>query len=168
MLDAETGGEGSYDLEGPDDQSPLAHSILGWVLIFLKDGENAVPEGRRACSLDPSSADAKLFLSLILASTGHGGEATGNIETAMLLQPRPSSFYICALGLCHFALADYQRAIAAFLRGIEINPSFMPNHYKLAITYGVCGLADEAQAEAAIVKADWPHGWRPGMSAEGT
>ena len=112
-----------------DDQSPFAHSILGWVLLFLKDGENAVSEGRRACALDPNSADAKLFLSLILASTGHGEEALRNIETAMLLQPHPSSFYFDALGLCHFALADYERAIAAFLRGIEINPSFMPNHY---------------------------------------
>ena len=140
-----------------DDESSFAHSILGWVLLFLKDGENAVSEGRQACALDPNSADAKLFLSLSLASTGHGGEALRNIETAMLLQPHPSSFHFFALGMCHFALADYDRAIAAFLRGIEINPSFMPNHYELAVTYGVCGRADAAQAEAAIVKADWPN-----------
>ena len=140
-----------------DDELSFAHSILGWVLLFLKDGENAVSEGRQACALDPNSADAKLFLSLSLASTGHGREALRNIEMAMLLQPHPSSFHFFALGMCHFALADYDRAIAAFLRGIEINPSFMPNHYELAVTYGVCGRADAAQAEAAIVKADWPN-----------
>jgi len=32
----------------------------------------------------------------------------------------------------------------------------MPCHYELAIAYGVCGRTEEAQAEAAIVKADWP------------
>src|SRR5262249_53204188 len=44
----------------------------------------------------------------------------------------------------------------AFSRGIDINPSYMPCHYELAIAYGVCGRTEEAQAEAAIVKADWP------------
>ncbi len=140
-----------------DDQSPFAHSILGWVSLFLRDGKMAVSEGRRACALDPNSADAKVFLSLILASTGHGEEALRNIETAMLLQPHPSSFYFYALGLSHFALADYDRAIAAFRRGIEINRSFMPNHYELAVAYGLSGLAEEARAEAAIVKTDWPN-----------
>jgi TolB-like protein/Tfp pilus assembly protein PilF len=139
-----------------DEQSPLAHAVLAKVLLDLNDGENAVLEGRRACALDPNSADAKLFLAFALAATGHGKEALRNIETAMLLQPHPSSFYCDVLGLSHFALADYERAIAAFLRGIEINPSFMPCHYELAVTYGVCGRIDEARAEAAIVKADWP------------
>jgi tetratricopeptide (TPR) repeat protein len=96
-----------------------------------------------------------MFLSFILAATGHGREALRNIETAMRLQPHPSSFYFEALGLCHFALADYERAIAAFLRGIEINSSFIPCHHDLAVAYGACGQAGRAQAEAAIVKADW-------------
>jgi TolB-like protein len=140
-----------------DAQSPYAHSMLGWVLLYLKDGETAVSEGRRGCALDPDSPDAKLFLSLILASTGHAGEAMRTIETAMLLQPHPSSFYFYALGVCRFAIADYERAIAAFLKGIEINPSFMPNHYVLSIVYGVSGLEEAAQSEAALVKEDWPN-----------
>ena len=33
----------------------------------------------------------------------------------------------------------------------------MPNHYELAVTYGVCGRdRRRRQSEAAIVKADWP------------
>ena len=80
-----------------------------------------------------------------------------NIETAMLLQPHPSSFHYYALGLCHFALSEYESAIEAYLQGIEISPSFMPNHYALAITYGVSGLSSAARKEAAIVNADWPN-----------
>jgi tetratricopeptide (TPR) repeat protein len=60
------------------------------------------------------------------------------------------------LGLSHFALGDYNRAVEAFLRGIEINPSYMPCHYELAITYGVHGRAEEARTEATIVKGDCP------------
>ena len=75
----------------------------------------------------------------------------------MLLQPYPSSMYFYALGLCHFALINYKGAIDAFSRGIEVNGSFMPCHYAMTITYGVCGRVEEARAEAAIVKADWPN-----------
>lgn len=137
-----------------DDQLSLAHAILGWALLENDDGENAVFEGRKACALDPNSADAKLYLSCILASTGHGQEALRNMETAMLLQPHPSSCYFDVLGCCQFAVGDYDRAIAAFQRGIEINPSFVLCHYQLAVTYGVCGRIDEARAEAAIVKTN--------------
>jgi adenylate cyclase len=138
-----------------DDELPLAHSILGWALIEQNDGENAISAARRACALDPNSADAKMYLACILASTGHGEEALRNIETAMLLQPHPSCFNYDVLGCSHLALGNYDRAIAAFRRSIEINPSFMLSHYQLAVTYGVCERVEEAQAEAAIVKADW-------------
>ena len=42
------------------------------------------------------------------------------------------------------------------MRGIEINPSYMPCHYELAVAYGVRGRTEEARAEAAIVQADCP------------
>jgi Tfp pilus assembly protein PilF len=139
-----------------DSQSSLAHAILALALTHLKEGESALMEGRRSCALDPSSADAKLFLSFILAVTGRRDEALRNIETAMLLQPYPSSLFFEVLGVCHFALGDYGRAITAFSRGIEIKPTFIPCHYQLAVTHGVCGHTDAARSSAAVVVADWP------------
>jgi tetratricopeptide (TPR) repeat protein len=139
-----------------DARSLLGHSILGKVQLYLKDGESAVGEAERACALDPNSAEARMFLAFILASVGRGAEALRNIETAMVLQPHPSSYYFETLGLSRFALGDYERAIEAFLRGIEINPSYMPCHYELAIAYGVQGRVEEARTEAAIVKGDCP------------
>ena len=93
-------------------------------------------------------------MACILASIGHGDEALRNMETAMLLQPHPSSCYFEVLGCCQFAVGDFDRAIAAFQRGIEVNPSFILCRYQLAVTYGACGRIDEARAEAAIVKSD--------------
>jgi tetratricopeptide (TPR) repeat protein len=139
-----------------DARSVLGHSILGKVRLYLRDGKFAIAEAACACALDPNSSEAKLFLSFILAATGHGTDALRTIKTAMLLQPHSSSYYYETLGLSHFALGDYESAIAAFLRGIEINPSYMPCHYELAITYGVLGQSEEARAEAAIAKADCP------------
>jgi tetratricopeptide (TPR) repeat protein len=139
-----------------DSRSRLGHSILGKVRLYLKDGETAIGEAERACALEPDSAEARMFLSFILAATGRGADALRLIKTAMLLQPYPSSYYFETLGLSHFALGDYDRAIAAFSRGIDINPSYMPCHYELAVAYGVRGRSAEARAEAAIVKADCP------------
>lgn len=140
-----------------DGQSPMAQAVLGWTLLHTKDGVEALTAARRACVLEPNFPDGRLFLALALAAHGDGEAAMRNMETAMLLQPHPSSFYYYALGLCHFALAEYESAIEAFLQGIEINPSFMPNHYTLAVTYGVSGLPTAARKEAVIVKADWPN-----------
>jgi tetratricopeptide (TPR) repeat protein len=142
-----------------DGQSPYARSILGWVRFFMKDGEQALSAGRLACTLDSDFVDSKLFLSLFLSSTAHGEEALDNIETAILMQQHPSSMCFYALGLGQFALNNYNRAIDAFSRGIEVNPSFMACYYARALTYGVCGRVEEAKAEAAIVQADWPDVW---------
>jgi len=139
-----------------DPQSQLGHSILGKVRLYLKNGKRAVAEAERACELEPNSAEAKMFLSFILAASGRGGDALTLIETAMLLQPFPSSYFFETLGLSHFALGAYDRAIAAFLRGIEVNKAYMPCHYELAVAYGVRGRTEEAAAEAAVVKADCP------------
>ena len=53
----------------------------------------------------------------------------------MMPQPHPSSFNLYALGKSYFA-GDFRRAIASFRGGIKMNPSFMPNHYDLAIDFG--------------------------------
>ena len=73
----------------------------------------------------------------------------------MMLQPHPSSFCLYALGKSYFALGDIKRAIAAFRRGVAMNAAFMPNHYDLAIAYGVGGDVDKARAEATLVQSDW-------------
>jgi Tfp pilus assembly protein PilF len=139
-----------------DPRSYLGHSILGKVRLYLKDGQSAVTEAERACALEPNAAEAKMFLSFNLAAAGHGEEALRLIQTAMLLQPHPSSYFYETLGLSFFAIGAYNRAIAEFRRGIGINPSYMPCHYELAVVYGVRGCIEEARAEAAIVQADCP------------
>jgi tetratricopeptide (TPR) repeat protein len=139
-----------------DGQSPMAQAVQGWVLLYKGDGPGAIMATRRACDLEPNFADGRLFLALALVASGDGEAAMRNIETAMLLQPHPSSFYYYAMGLCHFALAEYEYAIEAFLEGIQINPSFMPNRYALAIAYGVTARNSSARQEGAIIKADCP------------
>lgn len=68
-----------------------------------------------------------------------------HIDLAMRLNPHPSSLYLNALGLCHYVLGNYEQAIAANERGLEINSAFTPCLRVLVVFYTLVGRLDDAQ-----------------------
>jgi TolB-like protein len=130
-----------------DPNMPYAHSALGWVQLWRKQEEAAIAAGRRAVALDPNNADAHLFLSVTLSAAGRGEEALPHIQKGMRLNPYPSSFYQSALGFCYFVLNDFDKAIAACRRGVELSEAFMPNHFWLCATYTQLNRHEEALVE---------------------
>ncbi len=116
----------------------FAHSIFGCVLLHQDGGGCPLRARQHARARSPLRRCEALSVAHSRV-TGHEEEALRTIEMAMLFEPHPSSFYFYALGVCRFALADYERAIAVFERGIEINPSFMPNHYELQLPMACVG-----------------------------
>jgi len=139
-----------------DGRSAFGHSVLGWSLLFSKCGERAVGEARKACEIDPTSADAKVFLSFILSAKGPAADALSAIEMAMRLQPHPSCLYYDALGIAHFELGNYDQATSAYERGIALNPSYLHCQLGLAATYGASGRTEQAQVQGATLKETWP------------
>ncbi|MDP1659631.1 MAG: hypothetical protein Q8L73_09820 [Methylotenera sp.] len=136
-----------------DPQHPLAYSVLGWVQAWRRQGEAAIAAGRRAVALDPNNADAYLFLAMTLVMSNRGAEALRYIETGMRLNPHPSAFYQFVLGLSHFVLEDYDEAIAAFRRGIEVTDVFISNHVWLCVAYTLLDHEDEARIQREKVLA---------------
>ncbi len=134
-----------------DNLLSVAHSILGWTLLWYKDAEQAIAEGRRACALDPNNADANLFLAVTLAAANRAEEGLRYAETGMRLNPHPSTFYLFGLGFCYYVMADFERAITAFRRGIELNPMFSSNHALLMWAYAELGREAEMRAERDIL-----------------
>ena len=130
-----------------DEDLPFALSVLGWVHLWRKEPEAAIAAGWRAVAIDPNNADAHHFLSLSLSSVGRGEEALHYTETALRLNPFPSAFYMFALGSALFVLEQYDKAIAAFGRGVELTEVFAPNHYFLCLTYTLLGREEEARLE---------------------
>jgi tetratricopeptide (TPR) repeat protein len=130
-----------------DPKGPLTQAVLCWVQLWRRQGEAAIAAGWRAVDLDPNNADAYLFLAYALAAASRGEEALHNIVKGMRLNPHPSANYYNALCLCHFALQEYDLAIAACKRGIEVRDAFIPNHYLLCLYYSLQGRDDEALAE---------------------
>jgi tetratricopeptide (TPR) repeat protein len=121
--------------------------VLCWVQLWRKQGEAAIAAGWRAVHLDPNNADAYLFLAYALAASGRGEEALHNIVKGMRLNPHPSAVYHTALCLCYIALEEYDLAIAACKRGIEVTDVFVPNHFLVCLIYTLLGRDKEARVE---------------------
>lgn len=126
---------------------PLAHSVLCWAQLWRKQGEAAIAAGSRAVAMDPNDADAHLFLSLALSSSGRGEEALRYIETGMRLNPHPSALYQFALGQCYYMLEEYDKAIMAFKRGVDLRNVFYPNRWYLCLVYTLLGREADAAEE---------------------
>lgn len=77
----------------------------------------------------------------------------GYIRSAIRLNPHPSALYLFVLGLSYFVLGQYEEAIVAFKRGVELRDVFLPNHVQLAITYAMLGHKREAAEERDKVLA---------------
>jgi TolB-like protein len=128
-----------------DPKGPLTQAVLSWVLLWRQQGEAAIAAGWRAVELDPNNADAYLFLSYALAASGRGEEALHNIVKGMRLNPHPSAVYYNALCLSHLALEEYDLAITACKRGIEVTDIFIPNHYMLCLIYTLLGREEQTR-----------------------
>lgn len=128
-------------------QLPQAHSVLCWTQLWRKQGEAAIAAGLRAVAMDPNDADAHLFLSMALSASGRREEALHYIEKGMRLNPHPSALYQYALGQCYYMLEEYDKAIMAFKRGVDLRNVFYPNHWCLCLIYTLLGREAEAEEE---------------------
>lgn len=129
-----------------DERLPYAHAVSGWVSLWCKQRELALAASRHAVALDPNNPESLNMLSMVLSSTGYGEEALFYIEKALRLNPHSSPFYEFVLGQAFFVLEDYEKAIAAYQRGCELSPNFVPNHVYLCTIYALLGMEEEMRA----------------------
>lgn len=132
LEDAHFYAQEAINLE-PD--SPYANAIMGWILMWREEAEASIFYCKKAVSLDPNNAEALLFLSMTLSSANYGEEALVYIEEVMRRTPTSVTFHEYALGNCYYALHDYEKALAAYERGIKLNANFLPNHYGQICTF---------------------------------
>lgn len=137
---------------------PYVQSILGWTHLWHRNRDECIAACRQAVAIDPNNFEAYIFLSMSLSCAGFGEEALYYIEKAQRMNPHSSPFYEYTIGLAHYVLKDYDKAIAAFKRGCEIGAMFPPNFVYLCVTYQLMGLKAETlaarQAYLAILGGD--------------
>ncbi|NIQ91854.1 MAG: tetratricopeptide repeat protein, partial [Deltaproteobacteria bacterium] len=73
-----------------DDSDATAHSLLGWLYVFMKrEYDKAIAECEQAVALAPSSAMANIWMSGVLTFAGRHEEAVRYAEQALRLNPFP-------------------------------------------------------------------------------
>jgi adenylate cyclase len=144
---------------GPD--LSIAHAQLGGVLTFEGQHEQAIAEFEKAIALNPNYTDWWFGLALLRA--GEPARAITVIEAHMRYDPFCPPSALGQLGLAHYTLKQYSKALPP-LRELTLRlPNMRQGHVWLAANLAQLGRLDEAHAEAAqILRID------PKYTIEGT
>jgi adenylate cyclase len=135
-----------------DDSDATAHSLLGWLYVFMKrEYEEAIAECEQAVSLAPSSAMANIWMSGVLTFAGRHEEAVRYAEQALRLNPFPEGWYFRFLGYTYFGAGRNEEAIAAYKKALDRAPNDIMAHLALTTAYSWAGRLEEARAQAAEV-----------------
>jgi len=116
-----------------DDASARAHRLLGRVLLWKGQYQQAIAEGERAIALDPNSADGRALLAEFLNFAGRAVEALERVEQAMRLNPLYPEWYLFQLGWAYRITGRFQEAIAAQKQVLVRNPNFQDAYTELVL-----------------------------------
>ena len=144
-----------------DDESAGCSMVMSLVYLSQREYDKAVSEGKRAVEAYPNSPAAATFLGWTLRTVGRHEESLRELERALRLDPITPSFPLANLGGTYLAMGQYEKAIAAFKKTVELSPRNVSAYIGLTIAYSSVGRMDEARLTAAqIMKL------RPNFSAK--
>jgi len=138
-----------------DETDARAHTLLGNVYGFKREHEKAIAELERAVALDPNYALGYMFLAYSLISAGRSQEAIPLLKKSMRLSPLSqthASMCFFRLGIAYRTMGQYEEALSALKKALNIRPNFFAIHLHLAATYIHLGREEEARAAAAEVR----------------
>jgi eukaryotic-like serine/threonine-protein kinase len=125
-----------------DDTLAEAHTSLAYVkLNYDWDWPGAEAEFRRAITLNPGSAEAHHWYAHLLVSAGRFEESLAESDRALSLD-QLNPIINAHLGWNHFFARNYDKAVGALGRTLELDPNF-------GLAYWYRGLAYEQQGKFA-------------------
>jgi adenylate cyclase len=128
-----------------------ARALLGHIYLFKRQYDKAIAEGERAVAMAPNSSIVHAWLAFSLECVGRPEEALSLFEKAMRFSPISDSWYLAMLGYCYFDMGQYDEAISAFKRFLDLSPGEPLTLASLAAAYSMLGREEEARASAAEV-----------------
>jgi tetratricopeptide (TPR) repeat protein len=134
-----------------DDTLAEAHAILSHLYTQKREYDKSVAEGKRAVTLNPSSATAIAFYAVSLQFACRFEEAIPLFQKAIRLNPHGPIFYYRNLGYVFWMTGRYEEALSVLRKVIQRSPDHITVHLGLAATYIMMGREKEARAEAAEV-----------------
>ena len=130
-----------------DDRDPMVHVVIGRVLLYRRQFDQAAWYFDRALALCPNDAEALIQISLADVFLGQPELALEKAEKAMRLNPYHPDYYYPIAALAHFHLRDFETAIAVAGRTTAVPMVDLPAYTALALVF-------TGRTEAARVKLD--------------
>jgi len=94
-----------------DEQDPGAHSALGVVLLYQREYEKAITEGKLAITLNPNYSGGHVNLGIIMLFPGRFDEAISLTKKAYRLNPKLSTYFLWPLATNYIFLRRYEEAL---------------------------------------------------------
>jgi TolB-like protein len=154
--------EGRTSLEAAkalDPTLPEIYTTEGALKFYYEyDWKGAVNSYKNALELDPNNAIIYIRYSATLADVGQTKEALPLANKAVELDPVSISS-LHNLGWVNLLAGNYQKAIDAFAKAVELHPAFTWGHLKQAFAYGALKQYDRALQEGNKAEALLKDGW---------
>jgi TolB-like protein/Flp pilus assembly protein TadD len=128
-----------------DDELGEAHTAFGAILMDRWEWSRAEMEFRRAIELNPSYATAHHWYSILLSALGRLDESLIEIRRAHELDPL-SPMVITCMGVVYHYRREYDRAIEAHKKALEMEPDFIAAYFNLVEEYIQASMVKEATA----------------------
>ena len=132
-----------------DHDEPVAHSILGFLLVMRGEHKAAISAARRSVELAPSRADLRLSLAGILNFAGETEDAIPVLKSLTRLDPADRYMHVFQIAICYRRLGRIDEAIAKHRECLQVNPDFIGPHMNLAAIYAELGEMNQARASLA-------------------
>jgi tetratricopeptide (TPR) repeat protein len=134
-----------------DESFAMSHGILGNVYLIMRQYEKAIAEGERSLELAPNASILHVLLGNTLAYAGRPDEAIEHLNQGIRLDPMPLWINYFYLGLCYRQKGQYEKALTAFLDGLNCSPDSLANLIGLTTVYVLLNRQEEANAAAKKV-----------------
>jgi len=131
-----------------DDRDPMVHVVIGRVLLYRREFEQASWYFDRALALCPNDAENLIQLSQGEVFLGRPEVGLERARKAMRLNPYHPNYYYCYAALPHFALREFETALEVGARATGVPIVDIPAYTAIALAH--LGRMDQARRQWGV------------------
>jgi TolB-like protein len=122
-----------------------AYVVAGTMDLTLRQWDKAISHLEKALALDPNDPLCNLVLGRALIDSGRPKEGMEYVKSAMKLDPLNPARYLERIGFAHICMGEWQEAVTACEKAMELNPDIFAPAIVLAVACAHLGLIEKAE-----------------------
>jgi tetratricopeptide (TPR) repeat protein len=133
-------------------KNPTSSTYRAASYVDVHDGryEKAIADADRALSLDPNNSDSHESMAFALIMAGRPQEAFVFAKKAMRLDPHNLANPLYYIGLAHFSMKEFEKAVISLKRALTYSPQH--GYYLLCLSAAYGQLGNEKEARKALAR----------------